>query len=176
MNSEPLVFFGFLRDSFFLGALLGVGKDFLRFLLSIVSYIGDKRNRVGSRATAIGQFLQDILFCFATGFFLAVLLFYDNDGRLRALSVASVLIGFFLYRCSLGRLFIRFCFPWARKLGCGIYRALCCLFTPFVFCVRIMIKPILGIKKRCVERKRKAYERKQLDQLRMLSKKGFVNI
>ncbi len=179
MRTEPLILFRVLMLSFVLGAVLGLGNDFLYFLDKIVSHIRQKK-RGRSVPKGVLQGVRDVLFCFVAGFFITVILFYYNEGRLRAFSVMAVIFGFWLYRHSFGILFGRIAEPLSAKIGKGIYWAFACVARPIVrvslFLVRTAMRPIRYWQKTIAEGRIQKYNVTCTEQLRKLAKKGFVKI
>ena len=51
-------------------------------------------------------FLEDLLFCILCGVAMAILYYETNDGKIRPLAAVASVAGFFLYRMTLGRLFL----------------------------------------------------------------------
>lgn len=180
MTTEPLILFRVLVLSFLLGAALGLGNDFLYFLDSIVFQM---RRNVAKRKCmprVLLQGVRDVLFCFAAGFFITVILFYYNEGRLRAFSVMAVILGFWLYRHSLGILFGRIAEPLATSIGKGIHWAFTCVARPIVrvslFCARTVMCPIRYYQKKLAEERIRKYNVTRTEQLRKMAKEGFLKI
>jgi hypothetical protein len=105
-----------------------------------------------------------------------VLLFYYNEGRLRAFAVMALLLGFMLYRGSLGRLFCRFSLPVAHRIAKGITCLCAWLIRPLLWFFRLIVKPIRLVQRKMVEQRLRRYHAARAEALGKLSKKGFVNI
>ncbi len=180
MRTEPFVLFEVLLLSFFLGSGLGFGHDLLLFLSDVLVNIRAKPHKSNHVLHSASQILRDLLFCFAAGGALTVILFYYNEGRPRGFAVIALIFGFFVYRNSFGRLLKAFSAHFSIKLGHGIYHVFSCLTTPIIrlliLLFRLATKPIQFCKKKIVERRIQKYNDMRLEQLRNISKKGFVNI
>ena len=97
MKTEPLVLFRLLVLSFSCGFLLAFGRDLILFFCRILTKLFRQRE-FSYKTNTVLQMLRDLLFCLAVGLTLAILLFYYSEGRIRAFSVLSLLLGFFLMR------------------------------------------------------------------------------
>ena len=180
MKTEPLILFKVLLLSFGLGVALGVGNDLLGFLGGVFSHIRRTPHTSKKTLQTVLRCLQDLLFCFTAGFVITVILFYYNDGRWRGFSIIAVILGFLLYRCSLGKLFGRFSARVSAAVGAWIYRACCYMARPivgfFAWVFKMILRPIRFFKHKISERRIRKYDTMRTEQLRKISKKGFVNI
>ena len=121
------------------GALLGVGAGLFYDLLRVTRiFLGAHYSRSLSEklrkielpllspyreheeSPALGAviFLEDLFFCVLSGVALSILYYEQNDGKIRPLVIAACALGFFLYRLTLGRLFLWFSEAAAFALDC----------------------------------------------------------
>ncbi len=179
MKTEPLVLFRLLVLSFACGFFLAFGRDVICFLCRILARLF-KRKYGSRKVKTVLQMLQDVIFCLAVGLVLMVLLFYYNEGRIRAFSVLALFLGFFLYRIGIEKPCGRFSMLASDKIARLILFLIARLVKPLIrlwrgFCKRIA-KPFVTYGKRIHERRLQRYQKARVEQLRTLSKKGFVNI
>lgn len=112
--SQKLLCFLFLV-SFAVGTALGGVYDLLylsRMLLGFPRgrYPSSEKMRHGKlrKILCCGLlFLQDFLFALLGGICLILILYFINDGQFRFLAPLGLGCGFFVYRCTLGKLFLR---------------------------------------------------------------------
>lgn len=180
MKTEPLILLRLLLHSFALGASLTFGNHLLCFLNAVFTHISRDSFPKKQRFRAILQGFQDFLICLVAGFFITVILFYYNDGRLRGFSILAMLFGALAYRHSLGKLFGRFCETWAKAIGHGIYFVFQSVTRPLLlvcaWSIRTATKPIVICRRKLLERRIQKYDAIRIEQLRKKSKEGFVTI
>ncbi len=180
MKTEPLLLLKVLLLSFGLGATLGAGNDLLHFLASVFSHVRKTPPKAKPTIQTVAQALQDVLFCLVAGFVITVILFYYNDGRLRGFSLIAMLMGYLAYRYSLGKLSGRFSARLSAVIGKGIYLAFFYVTRPVIrvslWSFRVATKPIRLCQIKISERRIRKYDTARMEQLRKISKKGFVNI
>lgn len=179
MKTEPLVLFRLLVLSFSCGFLLAFGRDLILFFCRILTKLFRQRE-FSYKTNTVLQMLRDFLFCLAVGLTLAILLFYYSEGRIRAFSVLSLLLGFFLYRIGMAKPIGRFSVLASDKIACFILWLVSRLARPLIrlwlgLC-KWIARPFVAYGKRIRERRLQRYQKARMEQLRTLSKKGFVNI
>ena len=90
------------------GILCGVFWDIskiIRIFLGISDF-PDINGKYKKRIDFVFLFVQDVFFCMIFGCVLCVVMYYGNEGRLRALAPVGMLLGFWAYRQTLGALVI----------------------------------------------------------------------
>lgn len=116
------------------GFCLGMAYDALRFLRVLC---GDEpRERKGSRPPllAVLLFVEDLIFAMVATLTLILLLYYTNDGQLRAPAILGMAGGFFVYMQTVARLTAR------------IEKALCRLLKRAVkFLLLLLLRPLLWV-------------------------------
>ena len=179
MKTEPLVLFHLLVLSFACGFFLAFGRGLILFFCRIFTKL-IKRREDSRKSNTVLQMLQDVLFCLAVGLTLAILLFYYSEGRIRAFSVLSLFAGVLLYRIGIEKPFSHFSVLASDKIACFILCLASLLTRPLVrlwFCLcKWAAKPFVAYGKRMRERRLQRYQKARMEQLRTLSKKGFINI
>ncbi len=134
--SQRLLCFLFLA-SFAFGILWGILYDLLyllRFFLfgqTVPSH--PNRSHFGIFARAF-MFLEDFLFILFGGIGLMLLLYLVNDGVFRLWGPCGMFAGFYVYRVTVGALFLRICESLIRCF-CRLLSLLC----------RLILRPILAI-------------------------------
>ncbi len=116
-------FLWFLLDSFLLGAVLGGLSNIMRVIggafgaTELGTEVGEKiRSReypgIGKtgrhtrgRCRSVLLFFGDFLFVILFAFGILTVSFFDNNGKIRAVSLGATFFGFWLWRKSLGRVF-----------------------------------------------------------------------
>lgn len=180
MRTDPLLLFELLLLSFSLGVGVGVGRDLALFLSRIVFHIRPISHKPRPTAQPFCQALGDLVFCFATGSSLSIILFYYNDGILRGFAMIALLIGFLVYRNSLGRWLVCLSARYSQTLGHGIYLGFSYVIAPIFrflnWILRMIAKPVRVCRKKISERRIQKYNITRTEQLRKISKEGFVNI
>lgn len=124
MEIYPQLLWRLLLYSFLSGLLLGALYDTLRLtrvLLGVCHYTDiacsacvvspfRKRERTRKRPSLFRGILvavQDLLFCFAVGALMMILLFYGNDGGFRGFVLLGLASGFLLYYATVGAFVVR---------------------------------------------------------------------
>ena len=180
MKTEPILLFYLLVASFIGGFSLGLGRDLLLFVGRILSRLLIKPSMVRKRVRVSVQLVQDLLFCLLIGCVLIVILFYYSEGRIRVFSVMAMLLGLVLYRQSIGRLFCRFSVRIADKVAYAISWLFRCLTKPllrlFAWIFQCAAKPIRVYTRKIKERRLEKYSATRTEELRKISKEGFINI
>ncbi len=100
----------------------GAKKITLKGLRLPRSFKEGKEKKIGKRVQSILLFCGDLLFMLLSGAFFCVFLYAVNDGEFRFFVLLGVLLGFILYRFTVGRVlwlfasyivgFIRLIFSW----------------------------------------------------------------
>ena len=180
MKTEPILLFYLLVVSFVGGFSLGLGRDVLLFVGRILSRLLTKPSTGRKRVQISVRLVQDLLFCLLLGCVLIVILFYYSEGRIRIFSVIGMLLGFLLYRQSIGRLFCRLSVRIADKVAHAILWLLRCLTKPLlqllVWIFQCATKPIRVYTRKIKERRLQRYSALRTEELRKISKEGFINI
>ena len=87
-----------------LGVFFGLAFDAVRFLRELISLkITEKYRRLLSVLSFSLTFIFDLLFFVFCGIAISVFLFYTNDGIFRFSSIVLTVLGFCLYRATLGK-------------------------------------------------------------------------
>ena len=94
-----------LLMSALLGAFLGLVFDAVRFVRELVTVKAAGKYRRLTWAFSFSlTFVSDLLFFVFCGIALSVFLFYTNDGIFRSSSAVLTVVGFCLYRATLGKI------------------------------------------------------------------------
>lgn len=90
------------------GILCGVIWDILKIIRIFfgMSDFPDINGKYRKKTDFVFLLLQDIFFCMMFGCVLSVVMYYGNEGRLRALAPTGMLLGFWAYRQTFGALVI----------------------------------------------------------------------
>ena len=137
------------------GAVWGVIYDLLRLPRVALGMTGEPP--CGRRWSRLWRstllFCEDVLFGVIGGVLLILLLYYTNDGQLRGLAVLSMLVGFFVYEHTVGRL-VRFLLDGLLTvLGRLIRWVMRCLGVPCRFFYRLYRRTVGrrldAVKERC---------------------------
>lgn len=87
-----------------LGMLFGLVFDEMRFVRELITVkMTGKCSRIFSAFSFLLTFVFDLFFFSFCGIALSIFLFYTNDGIFRLSSVALTIIGFCIYRMTLGK-------------------------------------------------------------------------
>ena len=180
MKTEPILLAYLVALSLASGFLLGLGRDLLLFVGRVLTRLFLKHSPRKTRTYKLMQAVQDLWFCAIVGCVLTVLLFYCSEGRFRFFSVLALGLGYMLYRQSIGRFWGRYSVRFSETLAEAVSRFLVRFSTPIfrflVWMLRCVSRPIRAcyrkIKDGCLQK----YRTKRIEELRKISKKGFVNI
>ena len=180
MKTEPFLLFDLLVLSLVSGFLLGLLRNLLLFLCRILSKLLSRSTSKKKTSYPVLQAVQDLAFCLIVFCTLTVILFYYSEGKIRIFSVLALFFGFLLYRMSVGRLFVRCSWRASERVANAISWLFARLVAP-IRCVllwsfRCLAKPIRACYRKISERRVQKYSTKQMENLRKISKKGFVNI
>jgi len=96
MSPDIVVELYFLFHSFLMGILITVLYDFLRILRRIIPH------------NILAVSLEDFLYWTACSLLIFYMLIQENNGVLRWFSVAGAMAGMFLYKMTLGALFVKY--------------------------------------------------------------------
>lgn len=176
MKTELLLLFYLLAVSLAAGFALGLWRDLLLFIGRVLRELFLTRLRLQKVAHLLLEAAQDLGFCLLVGFVLSVILFYYNEGRIRFFAVMALLLGFLLYRGSVGRLFSRFSLPVAQGIAKGVTWLFASLMRPLRWLCNRVSRPIRALGQRIVEQHLRRYHAARMNELGKISKKGFVNI
>ncbi len=100
--------------SLVLGFVLGFVYDYFRIRRLCFSYAktdvntADNKKKYRQLTENVIVFFEDVLFGFICSVFVCIFLYYVNSGRFRSLAFVGMIIGFIVYRKTLGKLVI-FC-------------------------------------------------------------------
>ena len=123
-------------------------------------------------------FFEDVFFVCIYAILFELLLFYGNSGEFRIVFLIAILLGFFVYYFSLGRITILFFEVWVIYLRSLIGYALYYVLLPIRFITRKMLdilKKIIAFLKMTLENILiKRYNKKERTLLLELSKKGMI--
>ena len=138
LGVDPSALAHMLLLSTFIGALLAIFLEILRFLFSLF----ESSSRTSEEGILHSSFLgsmclaiRDIIFFSVCGVIFSVFIYYSNDGKVRFMAVAGVLFGFFAFYVSVSRVlrvvleFIRKCL---HKICLVLIYPFSCLFV-FIF-------------------------------------------
>lgn len=179
MRTEPLALFYAALVFLLVGIALGAWNDLVYFFLGILLNVKAMKERTEQRIRKICQIFWDIIFCLLAGASAMVLLFYFNEGKTRGFSLLSLVIGFGLYRCTVGRLFGKVSTRLSGMIGHVINRTVFCLALPvykfFGWAIHVVSLPILACQKRYKRYRLMRYDTVCRQMLNEKSKKGFVN-
>lgn len=197
MEIFPLEIFKWAIRAFLCGVAMGVLYDVLRLSRAMLGfhYVPNdsplvknkftarfpvKKNAEVTKRASFGAilFFQDVLFVITFAVVFIFVLFYGNNGVFRAIFLFSIVLGFFAYYVSFGKLTVLFFDVWViylRTLICYVaYYAL----LPIRFIGRKIfefVKKILVIFSELLENiKIKRYNKKERERLITLSEKGMI--
>ena len=179
MKTEPLALFYAALVFLLAGIALGAWNDLVYFFLSILLNVTAMKEHTEQKIRKIYQIFSDIFFCLLAGTSAMVLLFYFNSGKTRAFALLAMAIGFWLYRCTVGRLFGKVSTRLSGMIGHVINRTVFCLALPvykfFWWAIHVVSLPILACQKRYKRYRLMRYDTVCRQMLNEKSKKGFVN-
>lgn len=180
MKTAPILLVYLLILSLASGFLLGLGRDLLLFAGRFLTRLFSKLSAGKKRTYTMIQFVQDLLFCTVIGCILTVILFYYSEGRFRFFAVMVLVVGFVLYRHSIGLLFCRYSVRLSEKLADAVSRLFVCLTAPILRLLRWLLRcastPIKACHQKIKGRRLLKYGVKRTEELRKMSGEGFVNI
>ena len=185
MEISPYMLSLLLLYSLIFGISAGVVGDFnriVRIALGIRNSARESKKRLTrklySAMSIIFVAVQDILLFAYMGIGIVVLNYYLNRGIFRIYSIAAAAVGFALYYFTLGRVVMFFAERIICALRVAIVWALRVITAPFRFVFRILIRAAKKLfEKLCfaiAKRKIVRYNRIKREELRVLSRRGFV--
>lgn len=123
--------------------------------------------------------IQDVLFSLSVGCGTVLLIYCYNDGRFRLFTPLAIILGFFLYYFSVGKLVMLVSEPIAVFIKELLERILHLTFIPIKSVSKATLKVISKlyylIKKHLAKRMNIRYNIKEVKRLAFLSKIGFIN-
>lgn len=131
-----------LLRALFLGVILGIFYDFLRFGKSFffVRYDGSVPNHLAKRTVAVAvTFLADLVFWITVGVVSVLLLYGYGDGVFRGVIYPLLGVGFLAYALTLGRLVRRFFSKLSEWIRMGTKKLFCLLSVPLKSICRALI-------------------------------------
>jgi len=109
----------FLLWAMIAGSFLGIVYDLFRIRRSI--FLKCSISKKIKHLEFIWVFLEDLLFFMICGITVCITVFYLNSGKIRGIAVFSSLVGFVLYRFTVGNLFVRL----VNSFAVFLYNILC---------------------------------------------------
>lgn len=180
MKTDPLVLFYALFVFLSVGVILGAWNDLVRFVMEILLCTVPMKNGTARKMRESGRIVLDLLFCLLAGISVIVLLFYFNEGKIRGFALAAPIVGFVLYRGTMGRLWGKAVMPLSKRIGRALNRAVYYLILPlyrlFLGTIHAISLPIAACRKRILRQKMVRYDVMCRKMLNEKSKKGFVDI
>lgn len=127
---------------------------------------------------AILIFFQDISFFLVAAVGMLILQYEHNDGRFRLFAALAMVIGFFLYYVTLGRLVLLFSEAIVFFIKAGFWIAVWLLLRPFVaifrFFVKRIEKKIRNLQKVIEKRQKILYNKNRRKMLLKQADEGFL--
>jgi hypothetical protein len=155
MEISPIDLIQLIKTSVIFGALMGVFNDLQGFIRAVffmknedTSDVDRSRNvsredwgrRISDITFRIFIFIQDVAFFVLFGSGIAIINYYYNNGRFRIYAPLASILGFIIYRFTLGRVWKKVC----RSIAFAMRRGLLIFFS-FLFKPMIYILTLIGI-------------------------------
>ena len=197
MEIFPLEMLKWTLWTFFCGVAMGIVYDVLRLSRVMLGfhYISSKSALIKNKFTErfpiknniditnkisfkIILFFEDLAFVLAFALVFILVLFYGNSGIFRLVFLIAIVLGFFAYYFSLGKITILFFDVWViyiRTLVCYLIYYLLLPFRYIMGKIKLILKKIRCIFIQRLENiKIKRYNKKERERLLDLSKKGMI--